>query len=351
MFEASLGPPQHHENLTIFPVLAAEGRDLPHTLMAEALAMGILTIREKDGGQVPLLLATNAGLEPVLILDGEQLIGAKQNRMTNRTILLAPESTTEIPVSCMEQGRWHAQGEHFAPAPQNAPSKVRRKARETEARASYAAEARGPGARSSHRDLASAQGEVWDEIQTLGYHLGGVSETGALDSLYHHRRGELPHWIRAFPLILGQVGLVAFQGKAALGMDAVGSPTLYGKVHDRILTGYVLDAMEGRARDQDQEFAELRFEPTPSPYAERFIQEMKDAQRIPSESVGMGEYRILRGNVIGGELADDGRMVHLSAFPTFDQRTGRGEGPSGHAGPRPPQGRPIAPPSRRRRGF
>jgi hypothetical protein len=90
MFETSLGPAQHHENLTIFPVLAEEPRDLPYLLMAEALALGILTIGEKNGGQVPLLLATNAGRDPVLILDGEQLIGAKQNRMTNRTILLPP---------------------------------------------------------------------------------------------------------------------------------------------------------------------------------------------------------------------------------------------------------------------
>ena len=176
MLEASLGTAQHHNNLTIFPILAEKPREVSYGLMAEALALGILTIQEKNGGEVPLLLATNSGVHPILILDGEQLIGAKQNRMTNRTILLAPNSITEIPVSCMEQGRWHHETDHFSPAPQHAPSKVRRKARETENRASYMAESRGPGARSSYRDLAQAQGEVWEEIREFedkpGHQLG-----------------------------------------------------------------------------------------------------------------------------------------------------------------------------------
>jgi hypothetical protein len=181
MFEASLGTPQHHENLTIFPVLVEAERDLPYGLMAEALAMGILTIREKDGGEFPTLIATNTGIQGILILDGEQLIGAKQNRMTNRSIILPPNSITEIPVSCMEQGRWHFVGHEFDPAPQHAPSKVRRKARETEARASYAAEARGPGARFSYRDLAQAQGEVWDEIRNFEDKLGRSTSVSSRD--------------------------------------------------------------------------------------------------------------------------------------------------------------------------
>jgi len=45
MFEASVGEAQHHENLTIFPILAEADRDLPYLLMADAMATGVLTIR------------------------------------------------------------------------------------------------------------------------------------------------------------------------------------------------------------------------------------------------------------------------------------------------------------------
>jgi hypothetical protein len=345
MFETSLGPAQHHENLTIFPILAERERELPYLLLAEALAVGILTIGEKNGGQVPVLLATNAGQQGVLVLDGEQLIGAKQNRMTNRSILLPPESITEIPVSCMEQGRWHFQSDHFAPAPQHAPSKVRRRARETEAEASYVAERRSPGARSSHRDLAAAQGEVWDEIRSFGDKLGGTSHTGALDSIYENRRTEMEGWIRAFPLVENQVGLVAFQGETPLATDAVGSPALYAKIHARLLTGYVLDAMEGWDPHHPA--------PQPSrPEAEFLLEALGAAERVPSHSVGAGEYRILRGRVLGGELIHDDRVVHVSAFPADEGRTfGSGPNPNGSSRPGGPRGTPIARPSRRRRGF
>jgi len=104
MLEASLGPAQQHHHLTVFPILAEEGGELPYLLMAHAMATGVLTIQEVGDGQVPLLQAQNRALDPILILDGEQLVGAKQNRMTNRSIILPPESVTKIPVSCMENG-------------------------------------------------------------------------------------------------------------------------------------------------------------------------------------------------------------------------------------------------------
>jgi hypothetical protein len=347
MLEASLGEPQHHENLTVFPILAEVSRELPYILLADALASGVLTIGEKNGGQVPFLLARNTGPDPVLILDGEQLIGARQNRMTNRSILLAPKSTTEIPVSCMEQGRWHFVGEAFAPAPQNAPSKVRRKAREAEARASYAAEARGPGARSSHRDLAEAQGDVWEEIHVMGDMLGGASPTGALDSIYRHRRRDTTEWLEAYPLLPNQMGLLAFAGSVPLGMDVVGSPVLFTSLHQRILTGYVLDALEGMATSGRREA-----EPAAADLAEGFIGSVREAERTPSDSVGMGEYRILRGTALGGELVDQDQLVHLSAFPAREERdSGRGTRPAGQGEPDSPRGTPIARPSQRRRRF
>jgi len=349
MFEASLGSAQHKHHLTIFPILAEEERKLPYLLMADALATGVLTIQEVGDGQVPLLQAMNRALGPILLLDGEQLIGAKQNRMTNRSIILPPESVTKIPVSCMEHGRWHFVGDEFAAAPQHAPSKVRRKARETEARSARRdreAKARGGQPRSSFRDLAEAQGEVWHEIQAVSDNLGTRSVTGALDSVYEDRRPEMERWLQTFPCQPGQVGLLAFLRGRPVGMDALGATAQYGPLHDRLLRGYVLDAMDSLSPNGLLSRSKGTTDtPTQASKAEAFLEAMRNANRTPSESVGSGEYRILDGTVLGGELVDGGQLVHLSAFPNLHGNAQRDGESTDTASP------PIARPSHRRRRF
>jgi hypothetical protein len=220
---------------------------------------------------------------------------------------------------------------------------------------------------------------VWEEIRAFEDKLGRSSDTGALDSVYESRRPELSRWVGAFSLVLSQIGLVAFQGKVPLGMDAVGSPRLYAKVHERVLTGYVLDAMEGRAGsalgsaygsasrtpgDQgedrrqtaggpgqpDDDRRQPRLDPPPSIFAERFIERMRDAERMPSEPVGLGEYRVLKGNVVGSELVDQDKLVHLSAFPA-DDYAGRWDRSGQTRPPRPRNPGPIQRPSQRKRRY
>jgi hypothetical protein len=59
-----------------------------------------------DSGAVPEPRFENTGERPVLILDGEKLVGAKQNRVLNLTILAPAKEVIIIPISCVEAGRW-----------------------------------------------------------------------------------------------------------------------------------------------------------------------------------------------------------------------------------------------------
>ena len=76
--------------------------------LEEALALGFRITEVDAAGSVPELIAFNPLDTPVLLYDGEELLGAKQNRILNVTVLVAPKSETKIPVSCVEQGRRHA---------------------------------------------------------------------------------------------------------------------------------------------------------------------------------------------------------------------------------------------------
>lgn len=54
---------------------------------------------------MPELVVENPLAERVLLYDGEELVGAKQNRIVNVSVLVEAKSSLRIPVSCVEQGR------------------------------------------------------------------------------------------------------------------------------------------------------------------------------------------------------------------------------------------------------
>ena len=114
----SIGTPQHFRHLTVFPLVHPTPRAPFYLTLDEALAQGTVQVTEvSKGGHVPELLLINRGDRPVLLIDGEELVGAKQNRVLNLTILATPHSELVIPVSCVEQGRWSAVSPAFCASP------------------------------------------------------------------------------------------------------------------------------------------------------------------------------------------------------------------------------------------
>src|SRR5437867_2464489 len=103
----NLGAPQRFKNMTVIPLFSPINHSPDYLTLGEALSRNCLTVTEVSPvGSVPQLKVTNLADVAVLLLDGEELIGAKQNRILNATILLKEKSETIIPVSCTELGRW-----------------------------------------------------------------------------------------------------------------------------------------------------------------------------------------------------------------------------------------------------
>ena len=104
----SPGRPKTAGSLAFFPLFRDTPGTFPYLTLGEALERHVLVITEvSQGGSVPELAVENSGDTAVLLLDGEELRGAKQNRVLNTSILLAPKARYVVPVSCTEQGRWH----------------------------------------------------------------------------------------------------------------------------------------------------------------------------------------------------------------------------------------------------
>ena len=106
------GEPQRSGPLTLVPLFHS-GAAASYRLFAEALAAGRVTVEEVGAGSVPELALVNRGGEAVLVIEGEVLSGLRQTRIVNASVLVPPRTRLNLPVSCVELGRWRDTTERF----------------------------------------------------------------------------------------------------------------------------------------------------------------------------------------------------------------------------------------------
>ncbi len=108
------GGKQSHLKMTLIPLLASDAGEPDYLILEETLGQGVVEIAEvSQGGSVPDLKLVNKSPSKLLVVDGEELVGAKQNRIVNATFLIASLTEITIPVSCVEQGRWAYRSQYF----------------------------------------------------------------------------------------------------------------------------------------------------------------------------------------------------------------------------------------------
>ena len=292
----ALGAPQAHRNLALFPLLAPEDRPADYLLLDEALERKLARVTEVSGaGSVPELAFENGSAEKILLVDGDELVGAKQNRIINLSILVGAGKKIAIPVSCVEQGRWSYRSREFSPA---------RRALFAKARAKKMASVSASLSRS--RSRRADQGEVWDGVAAKMACLDVDSPTMAMSDAYERRAGDLGACTQAFRAEPRQRGaVVALDGKVA-GLEVFDSAAAFAKYLDKLVRSYALDALET---------ADGRTVAPPEEAARRFIERIKAAATERFAALGEGEDIRLKGEgVAGGALAAGGRLVHLAGY-------------------------------------
>jgi ARG/rhodanese/phosphatase superfamily protein len=229
-----LGRPQHAGALTVFPIFGPEPA-AEYLSFAQAQAAG-LTIGELPlGASVNDLVVVNRTYLPVLLFDGEEVLGAQQNRTFDVSVLVAAGAELQVPVSCVEAGRWdggrHTEG--FRAAPQVAYPALRRgKNAVARARAAAGGEAR------------ADQGAVWNEIAAKSERMGAASPSGAMHDVFESRRPMLDDITAAIARQDGQLGALVAVGGACEVMDMVSRPDVWAALHRPLVQGYALAALE-----------------------------------------------------------------------------------------------------------
>ncbi len=289
-----VGERQAHGPLAVFPLRLAETEGPGYITLREAIARSSAVVTEvSEGGSVPELRVLNTGDARILVLDGEELRGAKQNRILNTSILIGAHSSLLVPVSCTEQGRWSYASREFDESEVVADRQVRYAMKDSIS----VSLASGGGHRSD-------QGRVWREVGELHQRHGTASPTAAMRDAYQSRKPDLDAVLAAFPLQEGQQGMLVLHGARAVGLDLVSRAPQYAELHDKLLRSYAFEALVRDGEPGDRAVADAFLEriagparaslQEPRPRLGRALRGRRRARVRPHLSRPCGARRVLR---------------------------------------------------------
>jgi hypothetical protein len=297
-----LGEPDSFRNLTVFPLYSEYSRVDGYTLLDEAINTKKFLVTEiNEAGRVPELKVLNELDSDVLILDGEELVGAKQNRIVNTTIIIGRGKEVFIPVSCVEQGRWSYKSKDFKPSKSYLYAGLREKK-----------------AKSVHESLMaccsyhSDQNEIWNDIREKSMRFSVESKTESMNDIYKSYGKKIEEYEKAFKIHPEQVGFVALIDQRVVGSDIFGMKSVLPKVYNKILRGYILDALD---RDRKDEGSVPPDKDVLAGEVKRFLDQVRATKKDSFKSVGEGDDIRFEGNQVNGfVLVNKDQMVHLAAF-------------------------------------
>lgn len=292
----TLGEPDISGPIAVYPVFGPPPLT-EYVSMAGSQSQGF-TIKELPGGaSVRDLLVINPGPKAVLLFEGEEVLGAQQNRTFDSSVLVPIDQELKVPVSCVEAGRWDGarHDESFQPAPQAAHPDLRRE----KAMQSGRARIRGEEARAD-------QGAVWDSVADRSAMMGVMSSTGSMHDVYESNRLKLTTMSEEIKLRDGQIGAVLQIGRELKTVDLVSHPDVFSDLHGPLVQGYCLDAMArpeaGLAEDRSSEVA-------------AFVSVVCTQRVLEKDGIGSGrDFRFESESLIGTGLVSGDELIQLSAF-------------------------------------
>lgn len=302
------GEIKEFKNITVIPIFKEISGGPEYITMQEAMSRNFLKIGEiGKGGSVPELAAENIGDVSVLLLDGEELVGAKQNRVLNTTILIGASSKVTIPVSCVEAHRWSSVSEHFS----NSDSMLNYDIRK-EKSFDVSNSLRSSG------EYRSDQGKVWNRIDEMAADLKVKSGTGAMKDVFNSVEEQLEEYIKNFNIVPEQKGLFVFIDGKIAGFDVLSLSSAYGKIHSKLIKSYSMDAI--RSDSARREMLNNKNDKTKSldisvEQAKYFIEEIKDCNETKFKSAGLGyDYRYEGEFCVGSALLVEDYAIHMAFF-------------------------------------
>ena len=299
-----VGPPAVARNLSLYPLLQTTPAPAiwaaPYLLYEHAQAMSLVSIEEQgEGGVVSELVVHNMAPQPVLLVEGEVLLGMKQTRVLNITVLVPADSRLVVPVSCVEAGRWQSVSvQAIGKASVNLAPSVRAAKTLTVARSVRSA-----------RSFASDQNAVWQGVDRVLDAHDMPSSSRSYAAMAGEGAPQLTDLARTIRPTPGQVGVLACVGREIACVDIFEAPAVLAGLWSGLVASYQADSLIAEA-DAVPSGIRMRSGVT------KWFRTIAAAGSSDAPEVGLGRHlNLVAPGLEAAALVHDGRVLHLSAFP------------------------------------
>ena len=225
--ELGLGATRTANGLDLTALIAPPNGVRDYRLLHEAI--DDIAIEEAAKEQVNRISVFNRGEKPVLILEGQTVTGAKQNRVVASTVLVPPGSMVGLDVGCVEQGRWSPRYGAFVVGTSSVSSLLR----------TQMAKAKTMG----HVNQAA----LWSDVHKLMLFHKQRSATMDYVTLLETQKRKVDAQARALEPQPGQVGMIVLDGGRLVAMELLGHADAWRAMAERLVGSYLLGA-EDRER-------------------------------------------------------------------------------------------------------
>lgn len=278
-------------NLIIYPIKANEFELSEDFLTLED---GNFSISELDNPNVGSVRFQNLSDNPFFILDGEEILGAYQDRVVNTSLWLEGRRTFEIPVSCVEQRRWSG-GRVF----QAGSTLLNPSLRKVLCEGVNKSLSEGKGYKSDQRSL-------WSSIDETLKTLKVSSKTSSFHDVYSSLKDEIESYIEEAKVLGEEFSGFVIETPTLIAMDLFGSKKILSKFLKKLLRSYLIEGFvsKGSITVSINKIKNLL----------RLIS--KEDFRVYPAAAGRGEeLRFKEGSMLLGKVLMLGdSLLHLSLF-------------------------------------
>ena len=214
---------QVHKNVAVIPIKTPISHKVDLLTLKKGFELGLVNVKECEQSTVNTIIVENKSVAPLLLVDGEEIVGGDQNRIMDATILIAPQSEIKVPVNCTEHGRWRYVSD-FKQS-QNIANYTTRLAKHH-----------------AYRSKGNVQKAVWDSIDDLEMSRSFSSPTQAMSESYENAKADLNEFLNAFEVVEGQTGVAVMIDGEVKGFELFLNSEIYREYHEKILKSYLINA-------------------------------------------------------------------------------------------------------------